>query len=105
VAGSVKIGVKRSEMRQNQNRLLKKVKGRTVLVLNVPSGGDEDKDGLDKGYFEDLLKRNPARSETLEITFDRKLFDQILAVADTMEKDLQSGKLPLHPRRIPSRRP
>ena len=88
-----KIAVKRSEMRQNQSRLLKKVKGRTVLVLRGSSGGDEDKYVLDKAYFEDLLKRNSALSETLEITLDRKLFNQILAAADTLEKDLRSGKL------------
>jgi hypothetical protein len=61
--------------------------------LSVPSGRDADKDARDKGYFEGLVKRNPTRSETLEITLDRKLFNQILAVADTMEKDLRSGKL------------
>jgi hypothetical protein len=88
-----KIAVKRSEMRQNQSRLLKKVKGRTVLVLRGPSGGGEDKYVLDKAYFEDLLKRNAALSETLEITLDQKLFNQILAAADTLEKDLRSGKL------------
>ena len=88
-----KIAVKRSELRQNQSRLLRKVKGRTVLVLRAPSGGEDDKYVLDKAYFEDLLKRNSALSETLEITLDRKLFNQILAVADTLEKDLRSGKL------------
>jgi len=88
-----KIAVKRSELRQNQSRLLKKAKGRTILVLRGPSGGEEDKYVLDKAYFEHLLKRNSALSETLDITLDQKLFNKILAVADTLEKDLRSGKL------------
>jgi hypothetical protein len=88
-----KIAVQRSELRQNQSRLLRRAKGSTVLVIRGPSGGDEDKYVLDKNYFDDLLKRNSALSETLEITLDRKLFSQILAAADTLEKDLRSGKL------------
>jgi hypothetical protein len=79
--------------RKHQNKLLKNVKGRTVLVLRVPGEGDEDKDGSDEAYFQGLLKRNSARSKTLEITLDRKLFNQILAAADTLEKDVRSGKL------------
>lgn len=31
--------------------------------------------------------------ETLEIAMDRKLFNQILAAADTLEDDLRLGKL------------
>lgn len=31
--------------------------------------------------------------ETLEIAMDRKLFQQILAAADTLEQDLRAGKL------------
>ena len=31
--------------------------------------------------------------ETLEITRDRKLLDQLLAAADTLEEDLRLGKL------------
>jgi hypothetical protein len=31
--------------------------------------------------------------ETLEIAMDRKLFNQILAGADTLEEDLRLGKL------------
>jgi hypothetical protein len=88
-----KIAVQRSELRQNQSRLLRRAKGSTVLVIRGPSAGDEDKYVLDKKYFDDLLKRNSALSETLEITLDRKLFSQILAAADTLEKDLRSGKL------------
>ena len=88
-----KIAVQRSEMRQNQSRLLKKAKGATVLIIRGSGDGDEDKYVLDKKYFEDLLKRNAALLETLEITLDRKLFRQILAAADTLEKDLRAGKL------------
>ena len=31
--------------------------------------------------------------ETLEIAMDRKLFNQILAAADTLETDLRTGRL------------
>ncbi len=89
-----KITVKRSELRQNQSRLLRKAKGRTVLVINGPTGGDENKKYvLDKAYFDDLLKRHSALLETLEITVDRKLFNQIMAVADGLEEDLRLGRL------------
>ena len=89
-----KITVKRSELRQNQSRLLGKAKGRTVLVISGPTGGDENKKYvLDKAYFDDLLKRYSSLLETLEITVDRKLFNQIMAVADALEEDLRLGRL------------
>jgi hypothetical protein len=89
-----KIAVKRSELRQNQSRLLGKAKGRTVLVINGPTEGDENKKYvLDKAYFDDLLKRYSALLETLEITVDRKLFGQIMAVAEGLEEDLRQGRL------------
>jgi hypothetical protein len=88
-----KISVKRSELRQNQSKILRKAKGRTVLVVNGPAGGDEDKYVLDKAYFDDLLKRHFSLLETLEITVDRKLFNQIMAVADGLEEDLRLGRL------------
>ena len=89
-----KITVKRSELRQNQSRLLEKAKGRTVLVVNGPTGGDENKKYvLDQAYFDDLLKRYSSLLETLEITVDRKLFNQIMAVADSLEEDLRQGRL------------
>ena len=89
-----KITVKRSELRQNQSKLLGKAKGRTVLVINSPTGGDENrKYVLDQAYFDDLLKRYSSLMETLEITVDRKLFNQIMAVADSLEQDLRVGRL------------
>jgi len=89
-----KITVKRAELRKNQSKLLEKAKGRTVLVINGPTGGDENKKYvLDKAYFDDLLKRYSSLMETLEITVDRKLFNQIMAVADGLEQDLRLGRL------------
>ena len=89
-----KITVKRSELRQNQSRLLGKAKGRTVLVIDGPSSGDENKKYvLDKAYFDDLLQRYSSLLETLEITVDRTLFNQIMAVAGSLEEDLRQGRL------------
>ncbi len=89
-----KITVKRSELRQNQSRLLGKAKGRTVLVIDGPAEGDENKKYvLDKAYFDDILKRYSSLLETLEITVDRRLFNQIMAVADSLEEDLRQGRL------------
>jgi len=34
-----------------------------------------------------------SRFETLEVAMDQKLFNQILAAANTLEKDLRCGKL------------
>ena len=41
----------------------------------------------------ELRKKLESVIETLEITMDRKLFNQILATADTLEEDLRLGKL------------
>ncbi len=89
-----KITVKRSELRRNQSRLLGKAKGRTVLVIDGPTDGDENKKCvLDKAYFDDLLKNYSALLETLEITVDRKLFSQIMESAASLEEDLRVGRL------------
>ena len=86
------IPVRRSQLRQNQSSLLRKVKGRTVLVIRGP-GGEDEKYVLDKEYFQELLKRFSSLVETLEIMADRKLFNQILAAAGTLEEDLRRGRL------------
>ncbi len=84
--------VRRSDLRQHQSRWLKKVRGQQVLLIKSSSGVDE-KVVLDKQYFDELRGRLESLVETLEIATDRKLFNQILAVADTLEGDLRSGKL------------
>jgi hypothetical protein len=87
------IPVRRSEFRQNQSRLLRKARGRTVLLLRGPGDDAEQKYVLDKQYFDALLKNLASLVETLEIMADRKLFRQILAAASTLEEDLRGGKL------------
>lgn len=84
--------VKRSDLRQHQSALLRKAKGHKVLLVTAPGQGDE-KYILDKEYFDEFIRRFEAVVETLEITMDRKLFDQILAAADTLEEDLRLGNL------------
>ncbi len=86
------IEVKRSELRQNQSALLKRAKGHTVLLVKA-ADQEEEKVVLDKQYFDQLRKKLESVVETLEITMDRKLFNQILATADTLEEDLRLGKL------------
>ena len=43
--------------------------------------------------FEEIRRRLESLVETLEIAMDRKLFNQIMAAADTLEEDLRLGKL------------
>jgi hypothetical protein len=65
-----------------------------VVYIDGPGEGDENKKYvLDKAYFDDLLKRYSSLLETIEITVDRKLFNQIMAVADSLDEDLRQGKL------------
>ncbi len=56
-------------------------------------GEGEEKCILDKRYFEELLKRLTAAVETLEITTDTKLFQQLLRAADTLDQDARLGRL------------
>ena len=84
--------VNRSDLRQHQSRWLKKVRGRYVLLIKS-NDAQEEKVVLDKRYFDEIRRKFGSLVETLEIAMDRKLFNQILAVADTLEEDLSLGKL------------
>ena len=86
------IEVNRSELRQNQSALLRRVRGSRVLLIKANDKTDE-KVVLDKKYFDQIRQQLEAVVETLEITMDRKLFNQILAAADTLDEDLRLGKL------------
>jgi len=63
-----------------------------VLLIKANDKTDE-KVVLDKKYFDQIRQQLEAVVETLEITMDRKLFNQILAAADTLDEDLRLGKL------------
>jgi hypothetical protein len=86
------IPVNRSELRQKQSALLRRARGRTVLLVkaNLP---EEEKIVLDKEYFDQMRQKFESLIETLEIAMDRRLFNQILTAADTLEEDLRLGKL------------
>ena len=84
--------VNRSDLRQNQSRWLKKARGQRVLLVKSNDKEDE-KIVLDKQYFDELRGKLESVVETLEIAMDRKLFNQILAAADTLDQDLRLGKL------------
>ena len=86
------IEVNRSELRQNQSALLRRVRGNRVLLIKA-NDKTEEKVVLDKKYFDQIRQQLEAVVETLEITMDRKLFNQILAAADTLDEDLRLGKL------------
>ena len=88
-----KVQVNRSQLRQKQSAVLGKAKGRTVVVVSDARAGSEVKYVLDKPYFEQLWKSLVAAVETLEITTDRKLFDQILRAAETLDDDMRVEKL------------
>ena len=84
--------VNRSELRQHQSRWLKKARGQHVLLIKS-NDADEEKVVLDRQYFDEIRRKLEGLVETLEIAMDRKLFNQILAAADTLEEDLRLGKL------------
>jgi len=63
-----------------------------VLLIKA-NDKTEEKVVLDKKYFDQIRQQLEAVVETLEITMDRKLFNQILAAADTLDEDLRLGKL------------
>jgi hypothetical protein len=86
------VAVNRSELRQNQSAVLKRAKGRTVLVIAAPGEGDE-KLVLDRAYFDDLVSRLRSAVETLSITTDERLFSGILAAASSLDEDVRLGKL------------
>jgi predicted Ser/Thr protein kinase len=86
------IEVNRSELRQNQSKFLRRARGKKVLLIKA-NDKTEEKVILDKQYFDQIRRNLEAVVETLEIAMDRKLFNQILAAADSLEEDLRLGKL------------
>jgi hypothetical protein len=82
----------RSELRQNQSLVLRKARGRTVVVVKA-TGGEDEKYVLGKDYFEELIEKLRGAIETLEIASDTKLFNQLLRAGGTMDKDIRLGKL------------
>lgn len=92
VAKPEMVHVKRSQLRQNQSAVLRKAKGRTVLVISarIP---EEEKLVLDRQYFDEILKKLHATIETLAITMDEPLFSGILNAAQTLDEDMRLGKL------------
>jgi len=84
--------VNRTDLRQNQSRWLKKARGKRVLLIKS-SDKEDEKVVLDKQYFDEIRTNLESAMETLEIAMDRKLFNQILAAADTLDEDLRLGKL------------
>lgn len=88
-----KIAVGRTELRNQQSKILGKAKGRKVLVVSGSSNEAEEKYVVGKTYFEDLLKQVESLGETMEILADRRLFNQIMSAADTLDEDLRRGRL------------
>ncbi len=86
LARPMRLRVNRAAFRQDQSAMLKKAKGRTVLVLTGRKEADE-KYVLDKRYFDELVEKLRASIETLEISLDQKLFRQILMTAETLDLD------------------
>jgi len=84
--------VNRSQLRQAQSSILRKAVGENVVVVTA-TNEDEEKYIVDKHYFEDILKQLRSAMETLEIAADTKLFNNLLAAAETIDEDLRLGKL------------
>jgi ribosomal protein L25 (general stress protein Ctc) len=62
-------------------------------VVCYSNDKENDKLALDKQYFDDIRMNLESAMATLEIAMDRKLLNQILAAADTLDEDLRLGKL------------
>lgn len=86
------VRVNRSDLRQKQRETLRKAEKNTVVVISANDPEDE-KLLVDKEYFDDLVRRMRSLVETLEITADQKLFDQILKAAPSLREDAKLGKL------------
>ena len=84
--------VRRTELRDNQRKLLKAATG-SKLVEIVGSDEEEEKYVVDKRYFDELIATFRATLETLEITKDPKLFAQILKASGTIEEDVHLNRL------------
>jgi hypothetical protein len=84
--------VNRSDLRQHQSKWFKKARGQHVLLVKS-NDSEEEKIVLDRQYFDEIRKQLESLIETVEIAMDRKMFNQILAAADTLEEDLRLGKL------------
>ena len=63
------------------------------MLLIKANDEAEEKIVVDKKYFDQMRQKLEAVVETLEIAMDQKLFNQILAAADTLDEDLRLGKL------------
>ena len=86
------VRVNRTDFRDKLRETLSKAKGFTVVAVSANDEEDE-RLVLDKRYFDELVGTISSLMETLEITTDRKLFDQIVRAASTLESDTRSGKL------------
>ena len=86
------IEVKRSQLRQDQSSVLKKAIGERIVVVSATSE-DAEKYIVDRRYFEEIVKQWRSAVETLEIAADTRLFNNLLRIADTIDKDLRKGKL------------
>ncbi|MBI4473395.1 MAG: hypothetical protein HY646_12060 [Acidobacteria bacterium] len=86
------IEVNRSKLRQDQSNVLKKAIGKSVVVVKATSD-DAEKYIVDKEYFEEIIRQWRSAVETLEIAADTRLFNNLLRIAGTIDKDLREGKL------------
>jgi hypothetical protein len=84
--------VQRSELRQNQSRVLRQASGRNIVQV-TGRGGEDEKYVVDKAYFDALLEQFKSIVETLQIVADQALFQRILKGAATVDEDLRHGRL------------
>lgn len=87
------VEVNRTELRQNQSAVLRRAKGRRIVVVTARGAREQEKCVVDRQYFLELLRKLRSAAETLEITADRKLFGQILKAAESVDQDARRGKL------------
>jgi hypothetical protein len=86
------VRINRTLFRQSQKSVLRRAKGRTVVVLTARQP-HEEKCVVDKQYFDEILGQVDSLQETLEIMADTKLFNRLLRAQETIDEDLRSGRL------------
>ncbi len=63
------------------------------LALTRPERRKVNRSELRQKYFEELVQRLRSTIETLEITSNQKLFNQILGSIENLEENTRLGKL------------
>ena len=80
-----------SELRSHLSNRLKAAKSNNLLL--VENRRQSAKYVVDKDWLDDLIKERESYFATIEILADRKLTNRLLALAETIDEEVESNKL------------